>query len=252
MAIYEGGDFDTEMVIVPAIKDLHRTLLEEDIKEQLAHPFDASVDCVESFKQQTIEALEDEDLDSDDRRAIKDEQVSFYTEVIELISEKYNLECDTETLASRNIEELGDVCEAMYSFFVLKLKKNIKNLMLNYILANTKEICKSLDYLKKKKDVTTLSLRKKIDDPDISMIASNLTEVLSYIKELDISMDVMIKNLDLDLYNNDQINTLMEEGVIRSDFQVYYFELLWGFQDCNYDDIVTKIINGLAKSIKKK
>lgn len=252
MALYEGVNYDTEMVILPAIKNLHRTLLEEDIKLQLQNPFDSTVNCVKSFEEQVTEALKEEELDSDDIRTIKAELVSFYSSIIELISEKYQLECDTESLAgSKNIEELGDICEAMYSFFVLKLKKNIKNSLLNYILENRDEIATALDYLKKKKDVTTISLRKKIEDPDASMIVSNIVEVVGHIKSLDISMDKMIQYLDIDLYNNSIINDLMTDCVIRSDFQALYYAPLSGFQDCNYDDIIAKISNGVIKASKK-
>lgn len=251
MSIYEGENFETELVFIPAIKDLHRTLLEEDIKQQLSDPFDANVNCVETFNQQVEEILSGEDIDSDDAKIIRGEKLSFYTGIIELISDKYHLECDTETIAAKNLEEVSDICEAMYTFFVLKLKKNIKNMMLNYIMSNKKEICKSLDFLRKKKDVTTMSLRKKIEDPDISTIASNIQEVLNYIKSLDINMDEMIKYIDLDLYNNSAVNDLMLSSIIRSNFQVFYFSNLWGFQDCNYDDIISKIVNGLIKSMKK-
>lgn len=251
MSIYEGGNFETEVVFIPAIKDLHRTLLEEDIKQQLEDPFDANVNCIEAFNQQVKEVLTDSDIDTDDIKTIKDERLSFYTGIIELISEKYRLDCDTETIASKNLEEVSDICEAMYSFFVLKLKKNIKNMMLNYALSNKKEICKNLDYLKKKKDVTTMSLRKKIEDPDISTIASNIQEVLNYIKSLDIDMTEMIQYIDLDLYNNSVINDLMNSAIINSNYQVYYFATLWGFQDCNYDDIIARITDGLIKSLKK-
>ncbi len=248
--VYDGGNFETEMVTIPKIKELHESLLKEDIAEQLKNPFDAKVDMVETFNQQIEESMEDAE-DEDEKKKINELRLAFYTDVIGLIDEKFHLDCDIDTISEKNLDDVSDICEAMYSFFVIKLKKNIKNMMLNYILANTNSICEALDYLKKKKDVTTMGLRKKIDDPDISMIAANLQEVLSYIKSLDISMDEMIKNLDLDLFNNSIVNDLMTDCTINSNFQVFYFAPLWSYQDCNYDDILAKIEHGIVKSLKK-
>jgi len=251
--VYDGADFETEAIIIPTVKGIHRELLEENIKNQLENPFVSTTNYVETFNMQIKDIIdEDEDISSDAIKAINNERISFYAEVIGLIDEAFRLECDTDTIMEKDVEEIGDICEAMYDFFITKRKKNIKNMMLNYILRNRDDICDTLDILRKKKDVTTVAVGKAIDDPQFALLITNVQEVLRYVKSLDIAMEDMIEYVDLDLYNNELMGSLMAMGIIRGDFQARYFAPLWGYQDCDYDDIIAKIVHGFEKAYRKK
>ena len=249
---FDGEDFETEMIILPKIKDLHKSLLEEDIREQIRNPFESKVDCVETFNQQVEETKNDEDVEEDDLKKIDEEAISFYLGVIREIDSAFHLECDMEGIAEKNIDDIRDICEAMYGFFVMKRKKNIKNMMLNYIIENIDTISKSLEYLKKKKDVTSQNTKNLVDDSSFSLIIANLQEVLRYIKNEDNDMLYMIEYLDLAKFNNFKIKELMMASTIISGFQELYFAPLFSYQDSNYDDIIAKIEHGIFKAAKKK
>lgn len=251
-SLYEAEDFETEMIILPQIKDLHRSLLEEEINEQLKNPFDSKVNFIETFNQQLEEIKDDEDLSEDDRKKIDQEAISFYTGVIKRIDEQFFLQCAIDNIAEKGVEEIQDICEAMYSFFVLKRKKNIKNIMLNYILENSESICNALDYLKKKTDVTSANSKNFVNDDNLSIIVSNLQTVLQYIKSLDNDMLDMIEYLDLENFNNAIVAEMMEDCTIVSSFQQLYFAPLFSYHDCNYDDILAKIEHGIYSTKKKK
>ena len=252
--VYDGADFETEAIIIPTVKGIHRELLEENIKNQIENPFTSSTNYVETFNSQISDIIDEEEIEdgSDAMKAINNERISFYASVIDLVDNAFRLECDIDTIMDKNVEEIGDICEALYDFFITKRKKNIKNMMLNYILRNRIEICDALDILRKKKDVTTVGVGKAVEDPQFALLITNVQEVLRYVKSLDISMEGMIEYVDLDLYNNELVGSLMEMGVIRSDFQARYFAPLWGYQDCDYDDIIAKIVHGFEKAYRKK
>ena len=251
-SIYEAEDFETEMIILPQIKDLHKQLLEEEIKQQIRNPFDSKVDFVETFNQQLENALDEEDITEDNRKQIEGEGISFYLGVIEQIDNYFQLECSMETIAEKNLEDIRDTFEAMYSFFVLKRKKNIKNMLLNYILENAEEICKALDYLKEKYDVTSENIKKYVNDENLAAIAANLQEVISYVKSLDNDMAEMITYLDMENFNNAMVYDLMHDCVILANFQDLYFAPLFSYHDSDYDDILAKIEHGIYTSGKKR
>ena len=252
MGLLGDDGIDNEVIALTDVKNLSSELIEENIKSQIAKPLEARLDCVETFDEQIEESLADPDLQDDEIKAIQLERARFYNKIIALIDDKYCLECDLETIASKSTDDLGDICHAMYHFFVLKRKKNIKNMMLNYILSNSEDICNALDYLRKKKDVTTIVAKKNIDDPDISVILANLQEVLGYIKSLDIDMADMIKQLDSELFDIAIITDMMNNCTMNCNYQARYFAPLWGYQDYNYDEILSKISHGIVKSQKKK
>ena len=251
-SVYDGDDFETEIVILPKLKDLHTSLLQEDINEQLRNPFGDKVDCVETFTREVEDSKIDEDLEPDDIKKIDEEAISFYLGVIRSINNAFHLECDMEGIAEKNLDDICERCEALYSFFILKRKKNIKNMMLNYIIENADDICTTLDYLKKKKDVTSMNTKTLLGDPNLSLIAANIQEVLQYIKTLDNDMLKMTKYLDMESFNNMMVREMMKECIILSNFQQLYFSPLFSYRDSNYDDILAKIEHGIFKTIKKR
>lgn len=251
-SMYDAEDLDSEMILIPQIQDLHTSLIQEDIRMQVENPFESNNDFVEAFNQQCEEALMDDDYTDDVVKRVNEERIKFYVDVIELISDKFHLDCDVDTIAEKRVDVIDDICSAIYSFFVLKRKKNIKNMMLNYILEHEDEIAESLDYLKRKKDVVSVETKTKLEDENLSMFLANIQAVLRYVKSLDNSMDEMIRYTNLELFNNAMIQELLENAVISGNFQELYFAPLFSYQDTIYDEIVSKIETGIVKAARKR
>ena len=243
---FEGSDFNTEIVELPYLKNLHKELIQENIKFQIDRPFENKADFEEVFSEQIEETLNMDGIDDDGIRQVKSERDSFYSEIIELISQKYSLECDIETVIDKGPSQLKDCCEAMYSFFIIKYKKNIRNFFVNYITRNRKSIINYLDQMKKKKDVTSISLKKKIIDPDTALIIANLPDVIEYIKSLDMDMLNVLSYLNQDNFNIDYIDNLMKTSVMNCNFQCEYLSPIFdNDQNGDYDDIMSSIQRGL-------
>lgn len=251
-SMYDAEDLDSELVLIPQIQDLHTSLIQEDIRMQVENPFESNNDFVEAFNQQCEEALMDDDYTDDVVKRVNEERIKFYVDVIELISDKFHLDCDVDTIAEKRVDVIDDICSAIYSFFVLKRKKNIKNMMLNYILEHEDEIAESLDYLKRKKDVVSVETKTKLEDENLSMFLANIQAVLRYVKSLDNSMDEMIRYTNLELFNNAMVQELLENAVISGNFQELYFAPLFSYQDTIYDEIVSKIETGIVKAAHKR
>ena len=220
---------------------------------QIKCPLDAKVDCVEEFNQQVEEILiRADNVDNDTQKEVDDTRRSFYMTVISMIDEHYHLECDTDGIAEKRIDEMADICDALYQFFTIKKKKMLKNMVLTYILRNADSIVDVFDHFEHKKDITSTLTKSKLGEGPLACIVANIHEVIAYIKSLDIDMADMIDCADQDLFYVYQVNELMNEGTIRTDFQARYFNELWSCQDCNYDDIVARIEKGIYKSANKK
>lgn len=245
-------DLDSEVILIPQVQDLSRTLLNEDIKIQLENPFITKNDFVETFNQQCEEFLEEDDFDTDTIMEFNSERIEFYIGVIELLDEKFDLHCDIDSISQKGLDDINDICSALYNFFTVKRKKNIKNMILNYILENENEIIKTLDILKENKDVTTTKNIDKVEDKNLALIITNIEEVIRYIKSLDITMDVMINYTDLDLFNNMMVKELIEDCIIACNFQTRYFSPIYSFKDTHYDEIISKITSDLIKVSKKR
>lgn len=250
---YEEEDFDTELVIIPEIRDLRDTLIKENLKLQIENPFDTKVDHVEVFIQQVDEYLEEQEEPSDElRKTIDQMKVNFCLDVIKMIDAKFNFAFDEETLATYTPDEVQNACEGIYAFFILRRRKCIKNIILNYILEHLDEIGEVLDYLKKKKDVTSTATKTFVEDPNLAMVLANLPDVVNYFKTLNLSMADLIQYLDTELFYVSEVQDLMNRGIIADWFQSKYFEPIFDAHDENYDDIMARIEHGLIKIVKKK
>jgi hypothetical protein len=245
-------ELESELVLIPQVQELSRILLNEDIKVQLENPFETKNDFVETFDQQCEEMVEEDDFDSDTIKQVEEERVEFYIKVINMLDEKFQLNCDTDYISQKSVVDINDICSALYNFFVIRRKKTIKNMVLNYIIENENEIVKTLEIYKDNKDVSTLSNNIKIEDENIALIVTNIEEVISYFKSLNISMDEMINYSDLDLFNNAMVKELIDDSVISPDFQVLYFSPIYSFKDTHYDEIISKIEHDLIKVAKKR
>ena len=85
--VYDGADFETEAIIIPTVKGIHRELLEENIKNQIENPFTSSTNYVETFNSQISDIIDEEEIEdgSDAMKAINNERISFYASVIDLV-----------------------------------------------------------------------------------------------------------------------------------------------------------------------
>ena len=128
--------------------------------------------------------IKEGDYDSDTMRKIIDEIDKFYNEVVNPIVSKFNL-------AYSSSEDLGEVAEVLYNFFVIERKSNTEKFIESYIDGNMESIIESLG-LDKSNDVATISMARKSKDTKSILIAANINTVIDYILDLDISSEYFL------------------------------------------------------------
>ncbi len=160
--------------------------------------------------------LENKSLDEDSRRVVKGkfEDICFY--IIKAITEKFNIKISKEYIET-NIGNIGGITLCLYVFFVIDLKKNVIKVLDNYIKVNKKTLADTFESLKGKKDSTSLSIKKAVNDSEIALLISNIYDISEYIMDL-ITVPGFISYLDTDYIPVEIIKKLYDEDMIDGDF----------------------------------
>lgn len=175
---YTPNDIDSEMML----SQMPLEILEENISNQFKNPFEyRKMDYMSTFitkykyTKGQLSLLEGEDLEDETNalEALRTEFVSFMAATFESY-----LDIAFPELSDMNEEDQDEILHFTYRFFIVNVKHNFENVVINYIEKYKKEICEEFP---KKKDAFTMSYKKEIDDPDDILILSNLNEIMDYI-----------------------------------------------------------------------
>lgn len=248
----EYEDAPDGFISLPEITDLQEELIDENIKEQIANPFQTEVDFVEVFEDNCEKTLQQYDNDIDVNNQLKTLKKDFFLKVLALIDIKYGLEIDYDALSEKSFDYVQDLTEAAYEFFITKYPKNIKKFFTNYILEHKADIGELFENEKHKKDVSSISLRHKYEDANVALILANLTEVIGYISNLRLqTLDIMGE------FNPERsaifiITEAIQDFIITGDFVDAFMEpLMTDKQDEYYDSLIIGIQNVIGKKSKK-
>lgn len=242
-------DDNDEYILIPKLKDLQTELLEECIKAQIADPHSSSTNFIEPYHDDLIVALKSE-MSDDTRTAIMQDAEEFYTTILMLINNKFNLDIDMTTV-SRNNDYLVTLTDAIYQFFIIDYVKNIKKFFVKFITQNQSDIAAMFDS-DKKKDVSTTVFKKKLLSKNMVTILSNIDAVLSYIYNLNIDAADFIDFFNQDRYEVKVISDAIDDFVITGDFvQSFLSEIGNNQQTGGYDIIILKVQNALYDKNKR-
>lgn len=160
--------------------------------------------------------LEDRMMDDETRHMVRSkfEEICLY--IIRSITKKYNLVISDDYIEN-NIGNIGAITLSLYLFFVIDLKANVTKVLENYIMANKVILANTFESMKSKKDSTTLSLKKIINDPELALLIANIYDISDYVIDL-ITMEGFIDYLDTDYLPVEIIKKLLSENVLVGDF----------------------------------
>lgn len=184
--------FDIERIL----GDLPLELIKENITTQITDPLTyPSNYCDEVYD--AFDEAKDEVGHIDEYRAeLEGERNSFTNFLLQEMETKFDLGVDTNSMYDSEIESLVRNC---YEFFVIRFRDNMNSFLLNYILSNKMTISSLFDDEYKRKDVTTMNMKKQLDSREDILILSNLPDVINYI-------------LNQDITNEDFLNLAVEDG----------------------------------------
>lgn len=135
-----------------------------------------------------------------------------------------------------------------YRYFIVNIKHNFSSFCLNYILRNKRELS---DTLPKKKDVSSLNLKRDGIDADDIVIVSNLYTIILNIIEQNHDVDEFILNSDVNdpRLETDMMNEYYENFTVTGNFYPEYRKML---NTPFIKEIESKLRNKILKPYKKK
>lgn len=251
--LYDDFEVDNgEILEIPELKNAHRELIDESIKEQIDDPFDSTANFVDEFFTMVEKQLEKDSDNPDLQEEVTSDARRFCIEVIGMIDDKYNIDADTDTLEQMDFEDLKNLTYGLYDFFIVHYSKNLKKFFIKYIIQNIDTISEALQGYKDTNDVTTNSLKSKLTDERAAIIISRLRTVINYIDDLDIDGSELLGYFNPERYDIYILNVAIEEMTIGDDFVRKFFKTVVDeYEDDHYTEVFLSIQSGLIKKFKK-
>jgi len=246
---YDNENFEvsSDLVIDNLLTDLPFDLMKENIRDQINDPLSTNINYVNTITEKCdVVKYQYQDINMEVIININSALRSFFDFVINEIDNKFGLDIDTSEESDNFVISVG---EALYNFMILRYKKNISKYIYTYITRNKKILVERMDKVPKKKDVTSISLRKQVKNKDDVIILSNLPSIIKHIINLDIdALDFMEYVTDDECYEGSIIKQLITNGIMTGNFVTAYFNLLVN----EYDDVMDEIQTDIKLKFIKK
>lgn len=239
---YEATPADTEIFITEEPVDL----VKEHIKDQFDFPMENRVDYVgsyiDSYNYSVAKLIETEE-DEQDIDSINDDFIKFMIDIF-----KYKLNIGLPGFEDMSAENQLDMIQMIYRYFIINMKHNFSCFCLNYIEKHKHEIAESQP---KKKDVTSIDIKKDIDDPDDLVIIPNLYSIIRqiiYDNDHDIDLFVEFSDRNDPHLETDMMKEYVRDFKVTGNFYPFYRNLL---DEEFLKEIESKIRNKLLKKYRK-
>lgn len=242
MYIFDDDDFElsSDLDASNFLNDLPFDLIKETISNQISDPLSTNTNYL-SIITDKCEILRNQYEDNQDSLnnidyALKD----FFLFIIHEIDNKMNLGVAfDEDTAIPKVNQWG---ESLYNFFVLRYKKNIGRFIYKFIVKNKKLLTEEYSDISKKKDVTSISLKKAIKNKDDLNILTNLPSIIKTVLTMDIEPQEFMKYAcNPDHYEGIVIRDLITLGIISNNFVHDYMSMMFDTNDDIMDEITTEI-----------
>lgn len=168
------------------------SLIKESIHEQFDNPLINKTDYVSNFIdvcEVSREQLDDEDMDGDDKNALRHIREDFYVYLRQLFRDYLNL--GFPNFEDLSEDEQDELMRNTYRYFILNIKKNYSRMVTHYIDSHKSEI---ESICEQKKDVTTMAYKKSIKNEYDLLVISNIYTVVPHILDSDIDVDEFLRN----------------------------------------------------------
>ena len=239
---FEPTPSDTEIFLSDEPMNLIKQHILDQFRKPLDYRFDYVGSYIEQYKFSFLDVMHDDESDALDM--LNDDFIQF---MLNVFSEKLGIGFpDFET---KGMDEQHDLLHMTYRYFIVNIKHNFASFCYNYIMKHKAELAESLP---KRKDVTSLNLKKDEFDPDDITIITNLYDVIKRcLYETDHDVDEFLNNSDIDepRLETDLVRDWYEDFSITGNFYEKYRNML---DDYFIKEIENKIRNRIFKSYKNR
>ena len=238
---YVPNDVENEIFL----SELPLDLFLETIRSQFEEPMEyRKIDYVQSFFNKFY--FTKDEMTEDDEEEIEELYIKFISFMGSLFKEFLGI--GLPTLDDEGEEEQKELIHYIYRYFIMNIRKNFVNLIYNYIEDRKDRFCDSLE---RKKDVTSLSLKKNVTDENDIVVLSNLSEIISDILDEEFAIDDFFKysRTDSTELEIDFVSDKYDTCDITGNFVPYYTKMV--DEDLKVE-IECKVRNKILKKYKKQ
>lgn len=238
---YEPNDMSTDMFLSEAPLNL----MIENVRTQFQEPCDSrKYDHVQTFIEMYKYSMDDanvyEDEDMDNLKELRDK---FYGFMQNILREYLNI--GFNDFDEKSEEDQDHLIHYTYRFFITRIKKNFVSYVMNYLDENKTALFNEEIY-NDQKDVTSLSIKREVTDPEDAYILSNLESIIKDIFSEDIDVDTFLEMCDSDnCLETEFVKDKYENFEITGNFVKSYVEMV-------DDEFLAKIQSNIRGKILKK
>ena len=253
---------EDDIVHTSALKELSNDLITEGLKSEVDNPYMSHVDFLEQFEEEYEFQMADLDEADDIYQDNKDIARDFYLRVLFMLDDRFHLEIDEEQVGAISLEGLKNMTEGLYTFFILKYRKNISKYLIRLIIDNEDSLADALnqsakEMLKQKNyddTVTYSSWTRKVENVRYGSILASVNEVIATVKNIDVDPKDFIEFFNTEKFEVACVEYAIDHMIITGDFIPYFLDVVFGDEVQNdiYDDIVGEVQHTLFKRYKKK
>ena len=171
--------FDIERIL----GDLPIDIIKENIKSQIDDPLTFMTNHCDQVYETLDEAMDEIGHVDEYRYELNEIRDDFNSFLVTELDIRFSLGIDLDNLQTYEIEDIG---KYSYEFFVVDLKRNITNFLMNYICLNKSYLASLFTDEYKRKDVTTSNMKKLTKNKDDVVILANIISVIYHILEVEL------------------------------------------------------------------
>jgi len=218
------------------LSDLPIDLILASIEYQINNPLDVDADYCTIVFDKCAQVMQEFKGIEDVERDMEEVLNKFCLSVLNKLDDKFHFDINYEDLTGYDIAKMTAL---LYKFFILRYRKNISRFIYNFIQKNKKMISEQFANDEKRKDVTTLVMKKMTKNKDDIRIIGNLPTVIKNILEMDHDpVDFMELAAPVDLYYCEEIIKLLEDFTLSGNFTKAYLNTIIH----QYTDVVDEIL----------
>lgn len=237
------SDFETDMLI----SEMPIELIKENIADQIRLPLSTRTNFI-SVLEDSYKMIDNlTEGNPDEREKLLNSIRDFFVFTLTTMDEVYGLDIDIDLIDSD--DELINKTTSIYNFLILRYKKNMYEFLYTFIKKNRKYIIEQFQDVAKKKDITSIALKKQIKNKDVILLISNLSTIIKYILSLDIEAEEFINySCSDDYYEGIVVLNMVQSGEISGKFVDTYTSFIID----EYDSVLDEIQNEVKIKILNK
>jgi hypothetical protein len=239
MKIYDDNyELATGVEVDELLSELPMDLMKENLKCQIQDPLSTTSNYLNIIIEKYTVLKDNFDDDEVSMQKIKATMEDVFAYVLNLMDDTYELDLDEVY----DFDDLLEMTDNLYTFLILHFRSNVSNFFYEFIIENKKNLVDYYEKLGKKKDVTTLNLKKQIKSKDDIIILANLPSITNYIKNLYVEpLEFLNYITDDDNYEGKYVKDLILHNKLTGNFVNNYLNIIFDENDNVLDEIQVEI-----------